>query len=79
MALRPRLAGTVEIELLAPAQGFAYRRIAVAEPLGLVEGWRFTLARIAADAGARPYQSQSQLPGQGEPEAWARLRVCAGR
>lgn len=77
MALRSRLVGTVEIELLAPVQGCGCRRIAVAEPVGLVEGWRFTLARIAADAGARPYQSA--LPGRAEPEAWARRRVCAGR
>jgi hypothetical protein len=77
MALRSRLAGTVEIELLWPAQGCACRRIAVAEPVGLVEGWRFTLARIAADAGAGSYQSA--LPGQAEAEASSRRRVCAGR
>jgi hypothetical protein len=75
--LRSRLAGTVEIELLAPAQGCAHRPIAVAEPAGLVEGWRFTPARIAADAGARPYQSA--LPGQDDPGAWARRHVCADR
>jgi hypothetical protein len=77
MALRSRVAGKVGIELLAPAQGFAYRRIAVAEPVGLVEWSGFTLARIAVDASARTYQSA--LPGQAEPEAWALRRVCAGR
>ncbi|MGZ4252364.1 MAG: hypothetical protein ACXVR2_03750, partial [Solirubrobacteraceae bacterium] len=51
MALHSRLVGRVGIELLAPAQGFAYRPIALAERVGLVEGWRVTLARIAADAG----------------------------
>jgi hypothetical protein len=76
MALRSRLAGKVEIELLAPAQGFAYRPIAVAEPVR-PGGWRFTLAPIAADHGARRYQWA--LPGQAKREAWAQRRVCAGR
>jgi hypothetical protein len=77
MALRSRLAGRVGIELLAPAHGLAYRPIAVAEPVGLVEGWRFTLALIAADAGARPYQSG--LRGRAGRGAWPRRRGRRGR
>ena len=77
MAMRSRLAGRVGIELLAPAHGFAYRPIALAEPVGLVEAWRFTLARIAANARARPYPSG--LPGQAGRGAWPRRRGCGGR
>ncbi|MGZ4236171.1 MAG: hypothetical protein ACXVHB_13955 [Solirubrobacteraceae bacterium] len=77
MALHSRLVGRVGIELLAPAQGFAYRPIALAERVGLVEGWRVTLARIAADAGPRPFQSG--LPGQAGREAWPRRRGRGGR
>ena len=62
------VARTVEIELLAPAQGFAYRPIAVAEPYGLGEVRRLELARIAADQGAHRHQG-----ALGEVDAAARV------
>lgn len=52
IALRALVGGTVEIELLAPDVEFSYRPIAVAEPFGLGEVRRFSLAKIAADHDA---------------------------
>jgi sulfide:quinone oxidoreductase len=52
LALRALAEGHVGVALLAPEPQFWYRPLAVAEPFGLGEVWRFELAELAAAAGA---------------------------
>jgi sulfide:quinone oxidoreductase len=53
LALRDLLDGFLEIDLIAPADEFVYRPLAVAEPFGLTVRRRFRLREVAADQGVR--------------------------
>jgi sulfide:quinone oxidoreductase len=52
IALRDLLDGFVGIDLIAPGAEFVYRPMSVAEPFGVAEARRFSLAQIAADHSA---------------------------
>jgi sulfide:quinone oxidoreductase len=52
IALRHLAEERVQLELVTPKPGFAYRPLAVAEPFGLGEARRYDLVRITADHGA---------------------------
>jgi sulfide:quinone oxidoreductase len=53
LALRDLAEERVAVELVAPEDEFSYRPLSVAEPYGLAEQFRASLAEITADRGAR--------------------------
>ena len=53
VALRRLAEERVDIELLAPDRDFFYRPLAVAEPFGAGEAFRFDLRALATGCGAR--------------------------
>lgn len=80
LAVRAHLGGTVDVELLGPAESFTYRPLAVGEPFERTEAQHFALSRIAQDHEARYRRDAVQSLKGTRPEGYpARRREWAAR
>jgi sulfide:quinone oxidoreductase len=75
IALRRQAPAHVDVTLVAPAEVFAYRPMAVEEAFGAARGRRFSLTAIAADLGA-VFVRDRLLAVDGDERA---VRLASGR